>query len=100
MHPILRYPNLNRPYVLFTDASKYGWAGVLMQPYDEINELNQSTANVSTSQRKTVYHPVSYISGLFRGSQLNWAALMKEAYTIYMSVWKLSFYLINADVLI
>ena len=71
-----------------------------MQPYDEINKSNQSTANVSTSQRKTVYHPVSYISGLFRGSQLNWAALTKEAYAIYMSVQKLSFYLTNADVLI
>ena len=86
MHPILQYPDPNRPYVLFTDASKYGWAGVLTQPYDEIDKSNQSTANVSTSQRKTVYHPVSYISGLFRGSQLNWAALTKEAYTIYMSV--------------
>ena len=71
-----------------------------MQPYDEINESNQSTASVSTSQRKTVYHPVSYISGLFRGSQLNWAALTKEAYVIYMSVQKLSFYLTNTDVLI
>ena len=100
MHPILWYPNPNRPYVLFTNVSKYGWAGVLMQLYDEINELNQSTTDVSTSQRKTVYHPVSYISGLFRGSQLNWAALMKEAYAIYMSIQKLSFYLINADVLI
>ena len=86
MHHILQYPDPNRPYVLFTDASKYAWAGVLTQPYDEINESNQLTADISTSQRKTVYHPVSYISGLFRGSQLNWAALMKEAYAIYMSV--------------
>ena len=60
--------------------------GSLMQPYDEIDELNQLTADISTSQGKTVYHPVSYISGLFRGSQLNWAALMKEAYEIYMSL--------------
>ena len=37
--------------------------------------------------------PVAYVSGLFRGSQLNWAALTKEAYAIYMSVKKLSFYL-------
>ena len=50
-----------------------------MQPYDEIDESNQSTANVSTSQRKTVYHPVSYISGLFRGSELNWAAFTKKS---------------------
>ena len=58
------------------------------------------TADVHSSRWKTVYHPVSYISVLFRGSQLNWAALMKEVYAIYMSVRKLSFYLTNADVLI
>ena len=38
-HPILWYPDPNRPYVLFTDASKYGWAGALTQPYEEINNL-------------------------------------------------------------
>ena len=68
-HPILCYPDPNRPYVLFTDASKYGWAGVLTQPYKEINELTESTAKGGASQKKAViHHPVSYISGLFRGS--------------------------------
>ena len=38
-------------------------------------------------------HPVSYVSGLFCGSQLNWVALTKEAYAIYMSVKKSTFYL-------
>ena len=33
------------------------------------------------------------MSGLLRGSQLNWAALTKEAYAIYMSVIKLTFYI-------
>ena len=71
------------------------------QPYEEINESTQLTANVGTSQKKTViHHPVMYISGLFRGSQLNWAALTKEAYAVCMSVRKLSFYLTNADGLI
>ena len=41
----------------------------------------------------TMDHPVSYISGLFCGSQLNWAGLMKEACAIYMSVKKSTFYL-------
>ena len=45
-------------------------------------------------------HSVAYVSGLFRGSQLNWAALTKEAFAIYMSVKKLSFYLTDADVLL
>ena len=47
-----------------------------------------------------VQHPITYVSGLFRGSQLNWAALTKEAYAIYLSVRKLSFNLTSADVLI
>ena len=48
----------------------------------------------------TTDHPVAYVSGLFRGSQLNWAALTKEAFIIYMSVKKLSFYLTDADILL
>ena len=48
----------------------------------------------------TTDHPVTFVSGLFTGSQLNWAALMKEALTIYMSVKKLSFYLDQAEILL
>ena len=48
----------------------------------------------------TADHPVAFVSGLFRGSQLNWAALTKEAYAIYMSVKKLSFYLTDAQILL
>ena len=43
-------------------------------------------------------HPVTYVSGLFGRSQLNWATLTKEAYAIYMSVKKLSFYIDTAKV--
>ena len=48
----------------------------------------------------TTDHLAAYVSRLFRGSQLNWAALTKEAYAIYMSVKKLSFYLTDATVLL
>ena len=41
-------------------------------------------------------HPITYVSGLFCGSQLNWVTLTKEAYAIYMSVKKLSFYIDTA----
>ena len=77
--PILKFPDPQRPYVLFTDASKYAWARVLTQPYTEEIE----------GKVTTVHHPVTYVGGLFRGSQLNWATLTKEAYAIYMSVKKL-----------
>ena len=77
--PILRYPDPQASYTLYTDASKYAYAGVL-------------THNNGTD------HPITYVSGLFRGSQLNWATLTKEAYAIYMSVRKLSFYIDTAKI--
>ena len=81
---------MSKGYTLYTDVSKYGWAGVLTQ------------AHTSMVGGKTVTtdHPVAYVSGLFRGSQLNWAAVTEEAYAIYMSVKKLAFYLTDADVLL
>ena len=38
------------------------------------------------------------MSGLFHGSQMNWACLTKEAYAIYMSIKKLGYYLEDADI--
>ena len=48
----------------------------------------------------TTDHPVSFVSGLFRGGQLDWAASTKEAFAIYMSVKKLSFYLDQAEIIL
>ena len=55
-------------------------------------------AGVLTQHSDSTDHPITYVSGLFRGSQLNWATLTKEAYAIYMSVKKLSFYIDTAKV--
>ena len=78
--PILHYPDPQASYTLYTDASKYAYAGVLTQH-------NNGTD-----------HPITYVNGLFHGSQLNWATLTKEAYAIYMSVKKLSFYIDTAKI--
>ena len=86
--PILKYPDTTKPYMLYTDASKYGWAGVLTQKH----------TSVVNGKEITMYHPVSYISGLFCGNQLNWAALMKEAYAICMSIKKSTFYLTGHEI--
>ena len=45
--PILRYPDPEARYVLYTDASKYAYAGVLTQTVDGTD------------------HPIAYVSGLF-----------------------------------
>ena len=42
---------------------------------------------------KKIHHPITYASGLFKGSQINWATLAKEAYAIYLSIKKLDYYL-------
>ena len=84
--PILKYPNTNKLYILYTDANKYVWAGVLTQAYKHEFE----------GKKKEIHHPIKYLSGLFRGSQLNWATLTKEAYAIYRSVRKLDSYLEGA----
>ena len=65
-YPILRYPDTSKSYTLFTDARKLGWAGVLTQTHEDERGVPKQ-------------HPICYVSGLFRGSQLNWAALTKEA---------------------
>ena len=46
----------------------------------------------------TIDHPALYVSGLFHDSQLNWAALTKEAYAIYMSVKKSTLYLTGHEI--
>ena len=86
--PILCYPDSNKPYMLFTDASKHRWAGVLTKEFK---------TEVKGKVLKEL-HPITYISGLFCGSQLNWASLTKEAYAIYLSVKKLAFYITDADI--
>ena len=78
--PILRYPDPQASYTLYTDASKYMYASMLTQHSDGTDQT------------------ITYVSGLFRGSQLNWATLTKEAYAIYMSVKKLSFYIDTAKI--
>ena len=76
---VLKYADTSKPYTLYAVASEFGWAGV----------LTQSHTTVIDGKSTTTDHPVTFVSGLFRGSQLNWAALTKEAFAIYMSVKKL-----------
>ena len=86
--PILTYPDPSLPYVLFTDASKYAWACV----------LTQEKTHVMDEKEVKILHPITYMSGLFRGSQMNWTCLTKEAYAIYRSIKKLTYYLEDADI--
>ena len=64
--PVLKYPNPNRPYVLYTDASKYAWAGVLTQAY----------THAADRIEKEIHHPVTSIvdySGDHRSTGPPWS---------------------------
>ena len=89
--PVLKYPDMSKLYTIFTGANKYGWAGVLTQEHTSVVDGKEVTTN----------HPVSFVIGMFHGSQLlNWAAMTKEAYAIYMTVKKSTFYLTGQEIML
>ena len=87
---ILKYLDTSKLYTIFTDASKCGWAGVLTQEH----------TSVIDGKEVTTYHPVSFVSCMFHDSQLNWAAMTREAYAIYMTVKKSTFYLTGQEIML
>ena len=72
--PILVNPDQNKLYNLSPYASECTWSAVLTQE------------DTSDTNGKIIKHHITYISGLFQGSQVNWAALTTEACAIYMAV--------------
>ena len=83
--PILKYPDTCKSYMLYTDASKYGWAGVLTHSH-----------TLTMDGKNNYYGPPCVICQWV--IQLNWAALTKEAYAIYMSIKKSTFYLTGHEI--
>ena len=51
--PILKYADTSKPYTLYTDASKFGWAGVLTQLHTTVIDGKSTTTD----------HPVTFVSG-------------------------------------
>ena len=89
--PILRYPDPAKPYVLFTDASKYAWAGVLTQEYQD----------PTVHKHKMITHPIAYVSGMMHGPQLGWAALVKRRHTQFTClVESLQYYLQDSEIVL
>ena len=72
--PILTYPDPNLPYVLVTDASKYALACV----------LTQEKTHTSEGKEIKILHPIMHMSGLFRGSQINWACLTRSLCNLHV----------------
>ena len=89
--PVLIYPDQNKQYHLFTDKSNHTWSGVLTQTRETLKE---------NGKLDITYHPIIYQSGMFTLHQINWSTLVKEAYAIMMSFYKMAIYLHDAEVVI
>ena len=78
--PILQFPNPNKDYVLYTDASNNAYSGVLCQPQSNDKDIR----------------PVTYFSGTFTAQNKSWYATEDEAYAVLKSVQRFNYYLRSA----
>ena len=76
-NPVLISPQVNKDYVIHCDAFKYSYSGILQQTRPGTEELA----------------PVAYYSGYFDKTQVKWNITEKEAYAIYKSANKFTFYI-------
>ena len=75
--PILQFPDPNKNYVLYTDASTNAYSSVLCQPQESENHIR----------------PVTYFSGTFTAQNRSWCATEKEACAVFKSIQRLNYYL-------
>ena len=79
MVPLLTYPDTNKPYVLYTDASNNCIGACLIQKTDDEEEK-----------------PIYFLSHKLSQTQTRWSTIEKEGFAIYYALQKLDHYLHNA----
>ena len=86
--PILGYPDTNKPYILYTDASNSCIGACLTQPIDR----KESESPVIRNEK-----PIYYLSHKLSDTQTRWSTIEKEAFAIHYALQKLDHYLHNAE---
>ncbi|XP_068243231.1 uncharacterized protein [Palaemon carinicauda] len=89
--PILMAPNLTKPFYLQTDASDLGYGGILLQHPAPITAITGNLPPLADLL------PVSYSSGRFMGSQLNWPTVEKELFAIVATIQRYEIYVDGQD---
>ncbi|XP_068235246.1 uncharacterized protein [Palaemon carinicauda] len=89
--PILMAPNLTKPFYLQTDASDLGYGGILLQHPTPITTITGNLPPLADLL------PVSYSSGRFMGSQLNWPTVEKELFAIVATIQRYEIYVDGQD---
>ena len=77
---VLAFPDGDKPFILYTDASGKAMSAVLFQK-DERGALT----------------PIGYWAKAFRGAQKNWAALVKEARAVYEAAQHFEVFLVASE---
>ena len=110
---IFQLPDANKPSLLFTDASKFCYSGVLAQA--SMKDSNKALIKILTSEDPlksvelltqdpwldpNIIHPVAYLLGNFCKSQCIWPVITKQCFSVFMAIKKCSFYLQNATLLV
>ena len=80
--PILHYPNPDKRYIVYTDASD-----------------NTCRAQLSQEHNGTEF-PVAFLSHTFTETQQKWSTTEQEAYGIYYTITKWNYYLQGADIIV
>ena len=85
--PILKYPDPQKRYIVFTDASDQAAAAVLTWEYtDDDGQVKEM--------------PVAHLSIQFNDTQFKWSTVVKEGFAIYHAIKKWRHYLEDAEVLL
>ena len=74
---LLKFPDPNKPYILYTDASNNAYSGILCQPVNSDQNIR----------------PVAYFSGTFTTQNKSWCVTEKEACVVLKSMQHFDYYL-------
>ena len=80
--PILHYPNPNKKYIVYTDASD-----------------DACRAQLSQEHNGTEF-PVAFLSHTFMETQCKWSTTEQEAFGVYYAITKWNYYLQGADIIV
>ena len=80
--PILHYPNPNKTYIVYTDASNDACGAQLSQEHNGTK------------------FPVAFLSHTFTETQHKWSTTEQEAFGVYYAITKWNYYLQGADIIV
>ena len=80
--PILQYPNPNKRYIVYTDASNDAFRAQLSQEHDGTE------------------FPIAFLLHTFSETQRKWSTTEQEAYGVYYAITKWNYYLQGANIIV